>query len=259
MNNVALITGASGGIGYELALEHVRRGGEVILVARSEGKLREYQASWESTYGVKVHVVGIDLARPGSARDLYDAISAKGLNVDILINNAGVGQYGPFEECDVDQAMQMLELNIVTLTALTRLFLVDMIRRRSGRIMNVASTAAFQPVPLMALYAASKAFVLSFSEALENEVSDKGVTVTTLCPGATTSGFQDAAAMHQARMVDPRFMASSADVARYGYDAMMRRKTVAIHGLVNRLLTLLVRISPRSIIVRVSRMFAEKR
>lgn len=259
MKEVALITGASGGIGYELALEHARRGGDVILVARSEDKLREYQASWESTFPVKVHLVGIDLSRPGSAQELYNVISAKGLRVDILINNAGVGQYGLFEDSDLDRALQMLELNIATLTALTHLFVPDMVRRGSGRIMNVASTAAFQPVPLMALYAATKAFVLSFSEALNNEISSKGVTVTALCPGATTSGFQDAAAMHQARMVDPRFMASSADVARYGYNAMMRGKAVAVHGMANRLLTFLVRFSPRSAIVRVSRAIMEKR
>ncbi|MFM8771533.1 MAG: SDR family NAD(P)-dependent oxidoreductase, partial [Candidatus Kapaibacterium sp.] len=167
--STALITGASGGIGYELALEHVRRGGDVILVARSEDKLREYQASWEPKYGVKVHVIGMDLSQPGSAQQLYNAVTAKGLTVDILINNAGFGQYGLFEESDLDRAMQMLELNIVTLTALTRLFTVNMVQRRSGRIMNVASTASFQPVPLMTLYAATKAFVLSFSEALNNE------------------------------------------------------------------------------------------
>lgn len=257
--STALITGASGGIGYELALEHVRRGGDVILVARSEAKLREYQASWEQKYGVKVHVIGMDLSQPGSAQQLYNAVTAKGLAVDVLINNAGFGQYGLFEESDLDRAMQMLELNIVTLTALTRLFVVDMVRRRSGRIMNVASTAAFQPVPLFAAYSATKAYVLSFSEALNNEVSDRGVTVTTLCPGPTTSGFQDAAAMHDARMVDQRLMATSADVARFGYNAMLRGNTVAVHGTMNKLMTFLVRFTPRSIIVRVGRMIAEKR
>jgi short-subunit dehydrogenase len=251
--STALITGASGGIGYELALEHVRRGGHVILVARSEAKLREYKAKWESTYGVNVHVIGMDLAQRGSAHELYDAVSARGLTVDVLINNAGFGQYGLFEESDLDRAMQMLELNIVTLTALTRLFVVDMVRRRSGRIMNVASTASFQPVPLMTLYAATKAFVLSFSEALNNEVSDRGVTVTALCPGPTTSGFQDA------RMVDRRLMATSDDVARFGYDAMMHGKSVAVHGLLNRITTFLVRLTPRSIILYIGRMIAEKR
>ncbi len=257
--STALITGASGGIGYELALEHVRRGGDVILVARSEDKLREYQTMWEKTYGVKVCVIGMDLAQRGSAQALYDSVAAKGLTVDILINNAGFGQYGLFDESNLDRALQMLELNIVTLTALTRLFVADMVRRRSGRIMNVASTAAFQPVPLFAQYSATKAYVLSFSEALSNEVSDRGVTVTTLCPGPTTSGFQDAAAMHEARMADKRLMATSAEVARYGYDAMLRGKTVAVHGLLNRITIMLLRLTPRSIIVRVGRMVAEKR
>jgi short-subunit dehydrogenase len=257
--STALITGASGGIGYELALEHVRRGGDVILVARREDKLREYQSAWESTYGVKVHVIGMDLARRGSAQALYDAVATKGLTVDILINNAGFGQYGLFEESDVERGLEMLELNVVTLTALTRLFVVDMLRRRSGRIMNVASTASFQPVPLFAQYSATKAYVLSFSEALNNEVSDRGVTVTTLCPGPTTSGFQDVAAMHQARMADARLMATSAEVARFGYNAMLRGKTVAVHGLLNRITIMLLRFSPRSIVVRVGRMVAEKR
>jgi hypothetical protein len=257
--STALITGASGGIGYELALEHVRRGGDVILVARSEQKLNEFQSAWQTTYGVTVHVIAMDLAQRGSAQVLYDAVVAKGLTVDILINNAGFGLYGLFEESDVERGLEMLELNVVTLTALTRLFVVDMVRRRSGRIMNVASTAAFQPVPLFAQYSATKAYVLSFSEALNNEVSDRGVTVTTLCPGPTTSGFLDAAAMHEARMVDQRLMATSADVARYGYDAMLSGKTVAVHGNLNRLMTLLVRFTPRSINVRVGRMIAEKR
>lgn len=256
--STALITGASGGIGYELALEHVQRGGDVVLVARSEDKLREYQATWEKNYGVKVHVIGMDLALPGSAQSVYDAVAAKGLTVDILINNAGFGQYGLFEESDLERATQMLELNIVALTALTRLFVADMVRRGSGRIMNVASTAAFQPVPIMAVYAATKAYVLSFSEALNNEVSASGVTVTTLCPGPTTSGFQDAAAMHGARMADRRLMATSAEVARFGYSAMLRGKTVAVHGLLNRFAAFLVRFTPRSIIVRVGRMVAEK-
>ena len=257
--STALITGASGGIGYELSLEHVRRGGDVILVARSEHKLREIQSAWQATYGVAVHVIAMDLAQHGSAQALYDAVAAKGLTVDILINNAGFGQYGLFEESDLDRALQMLELNIVALTALTRLFVADMVRRRSGRIMNVASTASFQPVPLMTLYAATKAFVLSFSEALNNEVSDRGVTVTALCPGPTTSGFQDVAAMHQARMVDRRLMATSDDVARFGYDAMLRGKPVAVHGLLNRIATFLVRLTPRSIILYIGRMIAEKR
>ena len=257
--STALITGASGGIGYELALEHVRRGGDVILVARREDKLREYQSAWESTYGVKVHVIGMDLASRGSAQALYDAVATKGLTVDVLINNAGFGQYGLFEESDVERGLEMLELNVVTLTALTRLFVVDMLRRRSGRIMNVASTASFQPVPLFAQYSATKAYVLSFSEALNNEVSDRGVTVTTLCPGPTTSGFQDVAAMHQARMADARLMATSAEVARFGYNAMLLGKTVAVHGLLNRITIMLLRFTPRSIVVRVGRMVAEKR
>ena len=257
--STALITGASGGIGYDLALEHVRRGGDVILVARTEHKLREIQSAWQTTYGVAVHVIAMDLAQRGSAQALYDAVVAKGLTVDILINNAGFGLYGLFEENDYDRALQMLELNIVTLTALARLFVADMVRRRSGRIVNVASTASFQPVPLMTLYAASKAFVLSFSEALNNEVSDRGVTVTTLCPGPTTTGFQDVAAMHKARMVDQRMMASSADVARYGYNAMLRGKSIAVHGLLNRLTAFLVRVTPRSIILRLGRMIAEER
>jgi short-subunit dehydrogenase len=201
----------------------------------------------------------MDLASRGSAQALYDAVATKGLTVDILINNAGFGQYGLFEESDVERGLEMLELNVVTLTALTRLFVVDMLRRRSGRIMNVASTASFQPVPLFAQYSATKAYVLSFSEALNNEVSDRGVTVTTLCPGPTTSGFQDVAAMHQARMADARLMATSAEVARFGYNAMLRGKTVAVHGLLNRITIMLLRFSPRSIVVRVGRMVAEKR
>ncbi|MBU3700038.1 MAG: SDR family NAD(P)-dependent oxidoreductase, partial [Candidatus Kapabacteria bacterium] len=152
----ALVTGASGGIGYELAHEHARRGGDLVIVARNEGALHNHREAWQKQYGVAVHVIAADLSQPGSAKALYDEVCRRGLTIDILINNAGFGQYGLFDESDVDRALQMLELNIVALTMLTRLFVADMVRRGSGRIMNVASTASFQPVPLMTLYAATK-------------------------------------------------------------------------------------------------------
>jgi short-subunit dehydrogenase len=170
-----------------------------------------------------------------------------------LINNAGFGDFGMFVDSDWSKELQMINLNITTLTQFTKLYLKDMVKRRNGKIMNVASTAAFQPGPIMAVYFATKAYVLSFSEAVDNEVRDKGVTITALCPGATESGFQAAAAMEESNMVKGKKLPTSKDVAVFGYAQMMKGKTVAIHGLMNWILANSVRFTPRSIVVMIAR------
>jgi short-subunit dehydrogenase len=254
----ALITGASNGIGLELAKVHASKGGDLVLVARNKAKLDELKSTLENEYKVKVYTIGKDLSATNAANEVYNETIRQNIQIDYLINNAGFGEFGLFTDTDWNKELQMINLNITTLTAFTKLYLQDMVKRRSGKIMNVASTAAFQSGPTMAVYFATKAYVLSFSEAVNNEVSDKGVTITTLCPGATESGFQAAAAMEESRLVKGRKLPSSEEVAQYGYAAMMKGKTVAIHGLMNWILANSVRFTPRSIVVKITRKIQDK-
>jgi short-subunit dehydrogenase len=249
----ALITGASNGIGLELAKIHASKGGNLVLVARNKSKLDELKKELENQYKVSVYIIGKDLSVFNSAQEVYDETYKQNIKIDYLINNAGFGDFGMFVDSDWNKELQMINLNITTLTQFTKLYLQDMVKHRSGKIMNVASTAAFQPGPIMAVYFATKAYVLSFSEAVNNEVSDKGVTVTTLCPGATESGFQAAAAMEESNLVKGRKLPTSKEVAEYGYAAMLKGKTVAIHGLMNWILANSVRFTPRSLVVKITR------
>jgi len=254
----ALITGASNGIGLELARVHASKGDDLVLTARNKSKLDELKSELESKHQIKVYTIGKDLALPESARELYDETTRLGIRIDYLINNAGFGDFGMFAERDWEKQHQMIELNITALTQLTKLYLKDMIARGSGKIMNVASTAAFQPGPLMAVYYATKAYVLHFSEAVANEVRNKGVTITALCPGPTESGFQSAASMEESRLFKGKKIPSSKSVAEYGYHAMMKGQAVAIHGIMNNILAFFVRFTPRAILVKVTRMIQSK-
>ena len=254
----ALITGASNGIGLELARVHASKGDDLVLTARNKSKLDELKAELESKHQIKVYTIKKDLALPESARELYEETTRLGIRIDYLINNAGFGDFGMFAERDWDKQHQMIELNITALTQLTKLYLKDMISRGSGKIMNVASTAAFQPGPLMAVYYATKAYVLHFSEAVANEVRNKGVTITALCPGPTESGFQSAASMEESRLFKGKKIPSSRSVAEYGYKAMMKGQAVAIHGIMNNILAFFVRFMPRAIVVKVTRMVQSK-
>jgi uncharacterized protein len=254
----ALITGASNGIGLELAKIHASKGGDLVLVARNKSKLDELKAELESNFKIKVYIIGKDLSAQNAAQEVYDETKVQSIQVDYLINNAGFGDFGMFVETAWDKELQMINLNITTLTQFTKLYLQDMVARKSGKIMNVASTAAFQSGPTMAVYYATKAYVLSFSEAVDNEVSDKGVTVTTLCPGATESGFQAAAAMEESALVKGKKLPTAAEVAEYGYAAMMKGKTVAIHGLMNYIMANSVRFTPRAIVVKLTRKLQDK-
>ncbi|OYU97351.1 MAG: short-chain dehydrogenase [Bacteroidetes bacterium B1(2017)] len=258
MKNTALITGASNGIGLELAKIHASKGGNLVLVARNKAKLDELKEELEKQYNVSVYTIGKDLSEPNSAQTVYNETNANNIQIDYLINNAGFGDFGMFVDTDWNKELQMINLNITTLTQFTKLYIQDMVKRGSGKIMNVASTAAFQPGPTMAVYFATKAYVLSFSEAIGNEVSDKGVTVTSLCPGATESGFQAAAAMEESNLVKGKKLPSSKEVAQYGYAAMLSGKAVAIHGLMNYFLANSVRFAPRSLVVKLARKIQEK-
>jgi uncharacterized protein len=259
MNKTALITGASHGIGYELAKIHAQNEDNLILVARSGNKLNEIKAELEDQNRVKVYTITKDLSLQGAARDIYDEVKNQGLEVDYLINNAGFGDFSLFGESDWSRQAQMINLNVLTLTYFTWLFLPDMIKRKSGKIMNLASTASFVPGPSMSVYFATKSFVLSFSEAVNEEVRKLGITVTALCPGPTHSGFQAAASLSERMNFEKAKFPSAKEVAIYGYNAMMKGKAVAIHGVKNRLMVNSVRLGPRSVVVKVSRRMQERK
>jgi short-subunit dehydrogenase len=258
MSKTALITGASGGIGLELARIHASKGDNLVLVARSGDKLAEIKNELESKYHVSVRFLVSDLSIRYSPKKVFDEVSHHNIAVDYLINNAGFGDFGFFADSDWDKQEKMINLNITALVHLTRLFLPGMIERGEGKILNVASTAAFQPGPTMSVYFASKAFVLSFSEAINNEVRDKGITVTALCPGSTDTAFH-AVVMGDPKLVKEKKMASAKEVAEFGYDAMIKRKPVAIPGLKNSLMTFAVRFFPRGFIVKMVRKIQEKK
>ena len=258
MKNTALITGASNGIGLELAKVHASKGGDLVLVARNKTKLDELKAELESQFKVSVYTIGKDLSANNSAQEVYDETTKQNIQIDYLINNAGFGDFGMFSETEWIKELQMINLNITTLTQFTKLYLQDMVKRKSGKIMNVASTAAFQSGPTMAVYYATKAYVLSFSEAVDNEVSGKGVTVTTLCPGPTESGFQAAAAMEESNLVKGKKLPTAKEVAEYGYSSMMKGKTVAIHGMINWIMANSVRFTPRALVVKLTRKIQDK-
>lgn len=249
----ALVTGASGGIGLEFAKLLADGDHDLILVARSSAKLEEIAAGFRAKYGIVVNCIAKDLSQPNAGLELYE----QARHCDVLVNNAGFATYGKFAESDLADDLQELQLNIVTLTELTRLFLPGMIAQKWGRVLNVASTAAFLPGPLMAVYYASKAYVLSFSGAIANELRGTGVTVTCLAPGATETGFQE-----RARMGDvPLFRVAVADassVAKAGYSAMKKGKPLVIPGLKNKVLVFSTKVSPRSLVTKVSRAAIER-
>lgn len=244
----ALITGASGGIGYELVKLFARDGYNLVLVARSEDKLRGMEKSLEKRFGIKVEVLAKDLSLPDAPQEIYEELGSKGVTVDVLVNNAGFTVFGLFHETPMQKELELMQVNIVALTHLTKLFLPPMISRGQGKILNLASTAAFQPGPLMAVYYASKAYVLSFSEAIANELADTGVTVTALCPGPTETGFQKRGNMEDSRLVSGRKIMDARTVARTGYRGLMAGQTVVIPGLVNWAFAQSVRFTPRKVV-----------
>jgi short-subunit dehydrogenase len=255
----ALITGASSGIGLELARIFAANKHDVVLVARSEGKLRELARECEAS-GVRAHVIPADLAVPDAARSILDTVARLGLEIDVLVNNAGVGVYGRFLETPLVTELESIQVNVVALTELTKRCLPAMVARRRGRILNVASTAGFLPGPLMAVYYATKAYVVSFSEAIANELEGTGVTVTALCPGPTASGFQAAAHLETSRIVSLLRKATSRSVAEAGYDAVMAGKALCIPGVSNKVSALLApRLFPRAVICKVVRAIQEPR
>lgn len=252
----ALITGASSGIGLDLA-QLMAPDFDLIITARNRAELEKLAKELQTAHGNDVHVIPADLAQREARKQIFAEIERRGLSVDILINNAGFGSYGAFAENDPKTSLDMVEVNIAALTALTRLALPGMIQRKSGKIMNVASTAGFQPGPLMAVYYATKAYVIMFSEAIANELKGSGITVTCLCPGATATNFAGRANMEESRLFKLGAM-KSREVAIAGYKGMMAGKGLVIPGFLNKTVAMSVRFSPRKLVTAISRSLQEK-
>jgi uncharacterized protein len=254
--STVLITGASGGIGYEFARLFARDHFNLVLVARREDKLGQV-ANELQPHGIMVKTIPLDLSSSSAPKSLFDQLQHQHIDVDILINNAGFGTYGEFAQMPENEILGQIDLNIRALTELTRLFLPAMIARKDGKIMNVASVAGFQPGPLMAVYYATKAYVISFSEAIANELHGSGVTVTCFCPGATHTGFANRAGIEQSRLFSLGAMGAER-VALDGYRALMKGRTLAISGAPNWLIAQSTRFAPRKMVTAVSRWVAEK-
>ena len=255
----ALITGASSGIGLELAKLFAAGGFDLVLVARRGDKLEALGKELAQQYGITSQAIAADLADAAAPEELFTQLAAAGVTVDVLVNNAGFGELGPFATIDLATGRRMIQVNITALTDLTKLFLPGMLTRGRGRILNVASTAGFAPGPLMAVYYATKAYVISFSEAVAEELRGSGVSVTVLCPGPTLTEFQSVAHMESTRLFKmPGVVMDAGSVARAGYAGVMRGKRMVVPGFFNLLLPLVIRFSPRAMVVRVARIFQEK-
>src|SRR5262245_56326369 len=249
----ALITGASYGIGVDLAACFARDGYDVIVTARSADALQEVAARLAKDHGVAATPIANDLGVPGGAQALAQAIQARGLTVDVLVNNAGFGHAGALTSAPLETQAGMIDLNVRALVELTHLFWDGMVQRRRGGVLNVASTAAFQPGPLMAVYYASKAFVLSFSEALWEEARGTGLRISCLCPGATVSGFRARAGTGKTRLAALAAAAPSLPVAEQGYRGWQANQRVVITGARNRVMARLARMLPRAVVLRMVR------
>jgi hypothetical protein len=247
----ALITGASSGIGRELARCFADGGADLVLVARREEALRTVADELESEHGITARVMPSDLAKPDAPQALFDQCAAEGITVDVVVNNAGFGARGPVAELDTQRQVDMVQVNVTALTHLTRLFLPSMLDRGHGGVLNVASTAAFQPGPNMSVYYATKAYVLSFTEGLAEEVRGTGVHVSCLAPGATDTEFVDRADMEDTTLFKLGAMTPD-DVARAGYEGFRSNTTLVVPGALNKLTAASVRFIPRTVARRIA-------
>lgn len=245
MKKTALVTGASSGIGYELAIILAQNSYNLILVARSTEKLEALKTDLTKKYNVDINIITKDLSKLISADELFEEIKDK--QIDVLINNAGIGDHGYFSDCDIDKLNQMITLNITTLTNLTRLILPSMIEKSSGKIMNVSSIAGFQPGPLMSVYYATKAYVLSWSVALSVELANTNITVTAFCPGPTATGFAKTANLDNSKLFKNLPVADVRKVSLFGYKKMQKGKAIAIPGFLNKFTVFLTRLIPRKL------------
>ena len=258
--HTALITGASSGIGEALAKRFARAGHRLVLVARTRAKLQALATLLAAEHGVAVSVRAVDLTRPDAPRRLASALKRQGIHIDVLVNNAGVLHQGEFAAMRADRHQELINLNVAALTAMLSHFLPGMIARGRGRVLNVASIAAFQPVPMLATYAATKAFVLSLSESLAAELNGTGVTVTTLCPGITDTHMLSSAVEANARLAGlPGFLVGDVEqVAEEGYRACMEGEVIRVPGVVNQFVTLASRATPKWLLRRIAGTLARR-
>ncbi len=253
MKSTALITGASRGLGAEFARLFASKNTNLILVARSEKELNVLKNELESEYEISVSAIVKDLTKPENVQAVYDEIKAAGIKIDYLVNNAGFGDFGDFSNTEWERHEQMINLNISALSHFCHLFVQDWIPRKSGKILNIASTSAFQPGPGMSVYFASKAYVVSFSQAIDYEFRKYGITVTALCPGPVKTNFGIAARMkHPNGILKDMKTPSPKEVVEFGYNAMMKGKSLVIHGMLNKLVANSVRFMPRKWLVNLS-------
>ncbi|NGZ89821.1 SDR family NAD(P)-dependent oxidoreductase [Psychroflexus maritimus] len=250
MKKTALITGASSGIGKEFSKIHAEKGGDLIVIARSENKLNELKKELEQQHNIDVLVLPKDLTKPNAAKEVYELVQQKGLKVDYLINNAGFGGLGMFNERELEQDLQMINLNISVLTALTHYFLQDFVNNNQGRILNVSSTASLMPGPLQAVYYATKAYVTSFSNALAEELHNTNITVTNLMPGATATEFGRISGMDKTELF--KKTATARRVAQDGYEGMLKGKLDVISGLTSaqKLMSAMLPLTPKKMILK---------
>lgn len=248
----ALITGATSGIGYELSKIFAKNEYDLVIISRSINELEKVREELVNKYGIQVTPIAKDLSFNTSADEIFAELKAKKIQVEILINNAGFGVYGEFCNSNIDDQMKMLNVNIISLTKLTKLFIDSMSDIKNGKILNVASTAGFLPGPNFATYYASKAYVLSFSQALNEELSPRGITVTTLAPGATSTKFQEASNMPKTLLFSRSTM-SSEEVAEIGYEGLMQNKRLVVAGATNSLTTFLLRFIPVELAMKISK------
>ena len=262
MNNdkirkTALITGATKGIGYELTKLFARDYYNVVLVARNRDKLVEIKEYLSNKYDIDILIIVKDLSEPNAALEIFQETVKKQIVVDVLVNNAGIGDFEIFNHADLSKISQIMQINIVSLTKLTKFYLKGMVYRKEGKILNVSSMAAFQPGPYMAVYYASKAYVQSFSEAIACELKGTGVTATALCPGPTKSGFQHEVGSEGTNLAKLNLLFSSEYVAKYGYRALHEGKEVAIPGFVNTSLVNMTKFIPRKTTIQVVKKLQE--
>jgi len=257
MKELVLLTGASSGIGYEMAKLLAAKKYDLILVARRLNKLEALKAELENNYDITVYIFSVDLSKPGNAVDLHNEIKAKGMEITMLINNAGTGEYGDFLEIPLEKEIHMIQLNISSLVVLTKLFLKDMKNRNYGKIMNIASLLSFIPFPYFAVYAATKAFVLSFTEAIRAELSNTKISVTALCPGPTDSEFTTTE-MAKTNTYKRLKLSNPRKVAKNGVDALLKGKGTVIVGLQNKILANAPRFSLRSMTLKIAKFLASK-
>jgi short-subunit dehydrogenase len=246
-NRYALITGATSGIGYELAKLFARDGYNLIAVARTEEDLQRTKSELSQQYGVQVETIAKDLFQPNAAFELYDEVKGRGLTVDVLVNDAGQGQFGLFVEADIHRLLDIIQLNISSLTVLTHLFLKDMVARNEGKILQLASIASQLPGPWQAVYHGTKAYVLSFTEALISELKDSAVTLTALQPGATDTDFFNKADMQESKILDTK-LSDPVKVAKDGYEALMSGDDKVISGLKNKAMVGMSNVMPESMV-----------